>query len=76
MIYALRFTPQLLVTVSFNNLSLKDPWMEDHDKLEARLHPPSTDVDKCRLFTFKTLWKKGYYIGEGMFINFHYFSFH
>jgi len=43
----------------------QDPWMEDHDKLEARLHPPSTDVDKCRLFTFKTLWKKGYYIGEG-----------
>jgi len=43
----------------------QDPWIDDCDKLEARLSHPTTDVDKCRLFAFKILWKKGYYITEG-----------
>jgi tRNA-splicing endonuclease subunit Sen34 len=43
----------------------QDPWIANGDKLEARLPAPTTDLHKCRLLTFKTLWKKGYYIGEG-----------
>ena len=49
----------------------QDPWIDDCDKLEARLSPPTTDIDKCRLFAFKILWKKGYYITEGRIINKH-----
>ena len=58
-------------TVNFYYVFFQDPWIDDCDKLEARLSPPTTDIDKCRLFAFKTLWKKGYYITEGRIINKH-----
>eukprot|EP00088_Acartia_fossae_P001136 TRINITY_DN10426_c0_g1_i2.p1 TRINITY_DN10426_c0_g1~~TRINITY_DN10426_c0_g1_i2.p1 ORF type:complete len:392 (+),score=88.00 TRINITY_DN10426_c0_g1_i2:102-1277(+) len=43
----------------------KDPWLEESDKIEAKLSQPTEPLDKCRLLAFQALWEKGYFIGEG-----------
>jgi len=46
-------------------LHTQDLWLQDTDKIEARFSFPKGERNKCRLETFRVLWKKGYFIGEG-----------
>jgi len=46
-------------------LHTQDLWLQDTDKIEARFSFPTGERNKCRLETFRVLWKKGYFIGEG-----------